>query len=97
MKEPADKEQRLRAKADIGERLRLFYEDPAIIAWFRQAEQDLISQMIDAAPEDDEKPRGARLQLKAMKALWLFIGRAASEGKHAMQELDRIAKKKDIT
>lgn len=86
----ADKESRLIEKREIGERLKRFVDDPIISRWFEAAEHRLIEEMIAAAPEDDEVRRGRALQLKALKELWTFIERAAREGSHAAEQIDKL-------
>jgi hypothetical protein len=97
MSDRKDKDVRLAKKRDIGERMRVFVEDPDIKAWFDDAKARQVQAMLAAAPCDDEKRRAAALQINAIEALWGFLRRAATEGQQAANEIDKRSKRPERT
>jgi hypothetical protein len=97
MSDRLDKDHRLAQTRVVGERMRLFAEDPVIKSWFDDAKAREVGKIIEANACDDDARRGAALQIKAIEALWGFVTRAVAEGRRAADEIDKKSQRTKVS
>lgn len=89
-----DKEGRLATKADVGNRMRGFVNDPIIAKWFDDAVTKHTKRIIDADILDDDTRRKAAITVKILEEVRSFMQHADAEGRRSGEELAKRNKEK---
>ena len=94
MRPSQEKDARLAAKADAGERMRLFAEDPIVTGWFADAIAKQTNVMVGAASSGDAQAMmHAGLIVKVLGEVQSFMANTAAAGSRAAQELHKKRQK----
>jgi hypothetical protein len=93
----ADKDERLANRAQVGNRLRAFADDPLITAWFEREIAKATDAMVDASSAGDgPKAIHQGLTVKVLKEVHKAMREAVAAGDRAAEELHKRNNRSDV-
>lgn len=91
----SDKDQRLTNRVQVGDRMRLFADDPLIKGWFEAAIKQASDAMVEAAVNGDANAALHKgLTVNVLNEVRSFMLHAEAEGRRAGEELSKRNKEK---
>jgi len=77
---------------DVSEKLQAL-NDPDVLAWFREMDQELARQILELAIRPGDEARIKAMERKALNDVWNLITSAPSRHAHALNEIAKLSTK----
>lgn len=85
-----DAEQKLIAHIELGDRVRLLIEEPAVQRFFADEREERVRKMIAAPVEDDATRRAAAIEIAALDRLQKHLTDCVVRGRRSSEALDKM-------